>query len=114
MTMEFSDRIAGWTFWAATGLASLAVVLVVVGTVLGLTNQSIRVEVNNRQVYINQSVQLSRLNQELVNELGAAALKNNQAIRDLLKENGITVVQPTSESGAAPAGSGAAVPLKKP
>src|SRR5262249_12841360 len=99
---------------AATGLASLAVVLVGVGTMLGLTNRSIRSEVNGRQPYINQSVQLSRLNQDLGNELGAAALRNNQAICDMLKQNGINRWQPGSESGAGAAGSGAAVPLERP
>lgn len=114
MTIDFSNRIAGWTFWAATALSSLAVVLVVVGAVLGSSNRSIRAEVSGRQTYINQSVQLSRLNQDLVNELGAAALKNNQAIRDILRENGVTVVQPTTDAAPAPAAPATTAPLKKP
>lgn len=117
-------------FWAATGLASLALLLVIVDGWLVSSNGSIRAEVSGRQQYINQSVQLSRLNQELVNELGSLALKNNNtAIRQLLAESGITVVgQAPAPGQTAPAAAGQAnpanstnpipnpstVPLKKP
>ena len=90
-------------FWAATALAALSVLLVIVDGWLVTSNVSIRTEVNNRQQYINQSVQLSRLNQELINSLGALALKNNTAIRQLLADSGITVVAPSAE--AAPSSS---------
>jgi hypothetical protein len=111
-------------FWTATGLASLAVVLVIVDGWLVTSNATIRTEVATRQQFINQSVQLSRLNQELVNELGGFALKNNAAIRQILAESGITVVgQAPAPGQAAPAPAGQAnpaatpatpVPLKKP
>jgi hypothetical protein len=106
-------------FWAATALAVLSVLLVIVDGWLVTSNASMRGDVNARQQYINQSVQLSRLNQELVNALGALALKNNQAIRQLLAENGITVVGQAAggPSGTAPAPAPAGqtpVPLKKP
>jgi hypothetical protein len=107
-------------FWAATALASLAVLLVIVDGWLVTSNGSIRAVVGTRQQYINQSVQLSRLNQELVNELGSLALRNNTAIRQMLAESGITVVgqAPVPAGQAAPAATGqsnpAAVPLKKP
>jgi hypothetical protein len=109
-------------FWTATALASLAVLLVIIDGWLVTSNASIRAAVNNRQQYINQSVQLSRLNQELVNELGSFALRNNTAIRQILAESGITVVgqAPAPAPAAAPAAGQAApansaiVPLKKP
>lgn len=112
-------------FWAATALASLAVLLVIIDGWLVTSNASTRAEVNSRQQFINQSVQLARLNQELVNELGGFAMKNNTAIRQLLAESGITVVgQAPAPGPAAPAAAGQAnpapanpatpVPLKKP
>ena len=106
-------------FWAATALASLAVVLVIVDGWLVTSNANIRAEVTIRQQFINQSVQLSRLNQELVNELGSFALKNNSAIKQLLAESGITVVGQAQTPGqGAPAAAGQAnpapAPLKKP
>jgi len=79
-------------FVIATALASLALLMVLVNSWLVLANQSIRSEVEVRQQYINQSIQLSRVNQELINALaGAVARNNNAAIRDLLAQNGITV-----------------------
>jgi hypothetical protein len=124
-----SFRIIG--FWTATALASLAVLLVFVDGWLVTSNGAIRATVNSRQQYINQTVQLSRLNQELINDLGGLALRNNTAIRQLLAESGITVVSPAAGQAApaagqaapasgqaapAPAGPAnpATVPLKKP
>ena len=103
-------------FWTATALASLALLLVIVDGWLVSSNASIRAEVTGRQQYINQSVQLSRLNQELVNELGSLALKNNAAIKQMLAESGITVVgqAPAPAGGQAAPANSATVPLKKP
>ena len=96
-------------FWTATTLASLAVLLVIADGWLVTSNEWIRTEVNGRQQYINQSIQLSRLNQELVNDLGVLAAKNNTAIRQILAESGITVVAPATT----PANS-STIPLTKP
>jgi hypothetical protein len=105
-------------FWAATALASLAVLLVVVDGWLAISNGSVRGEVNGRQQYINQSAQLAQLYQELINELGGLALKNNAAIRQILAESGFTVVGAPPAGQTAPAAGGqtnsAPVPLKKP
>lgn len=109
-------------FWAATALASLAVLLVIMDGWLVTSNAGIRGEVTARQQYINQSVQLSRVNQELVNDLGGFALRNNAAIKQMLADSGITVVgQAPAPGQTAPAAAGQAtptpatpVPLKKP
>lgn len=113
-------------FWAATALASLAVLLVILDGWLVTSNAAMRREVNRRQQIINQSVQLSRLNQELVNELGGFVVRNNNtAIRQILAESGITVVgqapapgQPApaaaGQANPAPGNPAAPLPLKKP
>lgn len=113
-------------FWAATGLASLAVLLVIIFGWLVTSNASIRTQVSSRQQYINQSVRLQQLEQELLKELGSFALRNNAAIRQILAESGYTVVSQTPAQGqAAPAPSttgqagptanpATPVPLKKP
>jgi hypothetical protein len=99
-------------FWAATALASLAVLLVIIDGWLVTSNVTIRADVTIRQQFINESVQLSRLNQELVNDLGGFALRNNNAaIKQLLLESGITVVgQAPAPGQAAPAAAGQATP----
>src|SRR5262249_34120769 len=101
------------------------VLLVVVDGWLVTSNAAIRRDVGSRQQTINQSVQLSRLNQELVNELGGYAVKNNTAIRQILTESGITVVGEAPAPGQsapgaagqappAPANPASPLPLKKP
>jgi len=75
---------------------------VVVNGFLFLGNQTIRTEVGARQQYINQTTQVAQLNQELINALAAASVKNkNNALRDILTANGITVTvtQPPAPSG---------------
>jgi hypothetical protein len=112
-------------FWAATALASLAVLLVIMDGWLVTSNAGIRGEVNARQQFINQSVQLSQVFRELLNDLGGFAIRNNNAaIRQLLAESGFTVVGPqaqgqpapgaTGQVAPAPANPATPVPLKKP
>lgn len=89
-------------FVIGTVLASLALVMVLVNSWLVLSNQSIRSDVGVRQQYINESIQFSRVNQELINALAnAVARNNNAAIRDLLAQNGITVT--VTQQGQPPA-----------
>jgi hypothetical protein len=98
--MPSSNR--NWIFWVATGLAGLTLVLVIANTTFAIFDQSLRTEVTQRQQFIEQSVQLARLEQELINALGAAALRNDTAIRDMLAANGITVTaNPAPATGSA-------------
>ena len=102
-------------FLIATVLASLALVMVLVNSWLFLANQSIRSQVNLRQQYINESIQFSRVNQELVNALATAAVRNNNtAIRDLLAQNGITVTAQQPQQPAAPQPQAAPAPAPAP
>lgn len=99
-----------WCRWALSGIAALGLAFVVVNIFLFLGNRTIQGEVNDRQQFINQSIQLDRLNRELIAALANLAARNNDdQIRNLLASHGITftVNQPTS---AAPATSGAAAP----
>ena len=93
-----------WQFWTLTGLSGLTVVLVLVNIALFLSNRSIQTEVNARQQYVNQSMQLDRLNREMVTALANLAVRNNdEQLRTLLAEHGITfTVNPQGQAAAAP------------
>jgi hypothetical protein len=94
-----------WRGWALTGIAGLSLVLVLVNIAFFLNNRTIQNEINTRQQFINQTMQLERLGQELVNALASLALRNNdEQLRKLLAEQGITLT----------AGSGPAGPAKAP
>jgi hypothetical protein len=85
-------RADGWLYWATVGLSALALALVVGYIILVQDNRRVQVEVNQRQQFINQSLQLGRINEALVRALAAAAVSNkDDKLRDLLTENGITI-----------------------
>jgi hypothetical protein len=99
-----------WFRGVLSGIAVLGLVFVVVNIVLFLGNRTIQGEVNDRQQFINQSLQLDRLNRELIAALANLAARNNDdQLRNLLASHGITftVNQPTS---TAPATSGVPAP----
>ncbi len=85
-------RAEGWLYWMTVGLAAAAGALIVAYIVLVQDNRTVQAEVNRRQQFINQSIQLGRVNEALIRALAAAAVSNNDdKLRDLLAENGITI-----------------------
>jgi hypothetical protein len=85
-------RAEGWLYWMTVGLSGAAGALIVAYIVLVQDNRSVQAEVNRRQQFINQSIQLGRVNEALIRALAAAAVSNNDdKLRDLLAENGITI-----------------------
>jgi heme exporter protein D len=96
---------AGWFYWGAVGLAAVTLVLVVTYIVLVQENRSVQAEVNQRQQFINQSIQLGRINETLIRDLAAAAVNNkDDRLRDLLAQSGFTINPTTGapEREAAP------------
>ena len=106
-------RTGGWLYWVTVGLSGVTLVLVVAYIILAQDNRTIQAEVNQRQQFINQSIQLGRINDTLIRALAAAAVENNDdKLRELLAQNGISI-NPTTGAPekqatppAAPAGTG--------
>lgn len=74
-----------------TVLAVLILVLVLADILLGLGNQSLRVEVSERQQFIAQSMQLEGLHREIITTLATVALKtNDEKLKGLLASQGIS------------------------
>ncbi len=93
-----------WEGWVLTGIAGLSLVLVVVNGALFLTNRTIQNEINTRQQLINQAMQIERLGQELVNALAGLAVRNNdEQLRQLLADQGITLTPGSGPAGPAQA-----------
>src|SRR5947199_4830980 len=85
-------RTDGWLYRLLAGLAGITLVLAVVYIVLVQENRSVQAEVNQRQQFINQGIQLGRINDALIRALAAAAVDNNDdKLRELLAQNGITI-----------------------
>lgn len=99
-----------WFRGVLSGVALLGLIFVAINIFLFLGNRTIQGDVNDRQQFINQSIQLDRLNRELIAALANLAARNNDdQVRNLLASQGITftVNQPTT---AGPAASGPTAP----
>ncbi|MGC2200285.1 MAG: hypothetical protein WA633_09100 [Stellaceae bacterium] len=98
-------RIEGLFYWVMAGLSGLSLALVVAYIVLVQDNRSVQLEVNRRQQFINQGVQLGRVNEALVRAIATAAVNGkDDKLRDLLAQNGITINaagEPVPAAGAA-------------
>ena len=107
-------RTDSWLYRLLVALSGITLALVVAYIVLNQDNRSVQAEVNQRQQFINQSIQLGRLNDVLIRALAAAAVEHNDdKLRELLAQNGITINPTTgaperqaAPAAAAPAGTG--------
>ncbi len=85
-----------------TALAVLMIILVLVNILMSLGNQSLRAEVNERQQFLAQSMQLEGLHREIITVLATVALKtNNDQLKSLLASQGINFGQPPPPAGGA-------------
>ena len=97
-------------------LAGLSLLLVIVNGALAVANHSTQAEVNARAQYVNQSVQLGRLEQAIVRAAAAAAINNKDSkLGELLTANGIRYqAAPNAAAPAAPAAAAAPAPAPAP
>jgi predicted Holliday junction resolvase-like endonuclease len=84
--------LRGIEFWILTVVSLLVLALVVVNVGLVGANNRLQQEVNDRQLYIQQSLQLEGLYRDIVKALADLAVQNkDQRLRELLLSQGITL-----------------------
>lgn len=77
--------------WIATSIASLALALMAASVTLQGLNRSLQSDINLRQQYVAQSMQLETLYREIIRALAEAGARNNdQQVREMLARHGIT------------------------
>jgi hypothetical protein len=87
-------------FWVLTLMAAASAVLVVLNMYFYQQNRALQTEVNSRQQFIQQSVQLEVLYREIAKALADLSIRNQDAeVGDLLRSLGFTL------PGSAPGGS---------
>ena len=101
-------QAGGWGYRVVLALSGITLILVLAYLSLSQQNRSIQAEVDRRQQFINQSIQLGRINDTLVRALAATAVSDkDDKLRDLLAQNGITINPttgaPEREASPAPA-----------
>jgi hydrogenase-4 membrane subunit HyfE len=91
-------------FWALTAVSALVLALVLVNVFLFRANTSIQQEINERQIYIQQSLQLEGLYRDMVRALAELAVQNkDERLRALLAAQGLTLTIKEPPTPAAPA-----------
>ena len=76
-------------------LSALVLLLVLANMLLVLGNQSMQAEVNERQQYITQAIQLDNLNRQVVGALASLALKgNDEQLKKMLAASGVNLDVP--------------------
>ena len=78
-------------FSLVTAIAVLGSILVLVNVSIHRANRTLQADVAQRQQFINQSIQLSRLNNEFIKALAQlSAETEDESIRQLLADEGVT------------------------
>ena len=80
----------GWLERLLVALSGITLILVVAYIVLVQDDHTMQAEVNQRQHFINQSIQLGRVDEALLRALAANAGKDDK-LRELLAQNGISI-----------------------
>jgi hypothetical protein len=89
-------------FWILTILAVVAAVFSIVNMILYQSNRSTQIEVSGRQQYIQQSIQLQVLSNEMMRAIADLAMRNQDAeLMSLLKSQGVSM--PASPGASPPA-----------
>jgi hypothetical protein len=91
-----------WQTWLFTALGGVFLVLVLTNVYLFTSNRSLQLDVNNRQQFIAQSVQLEQLNKEIIVALANLSVRDKDPVlSDLLTTHGITVSTTPNPAAAA-------------
>ena len=88
----------------ATLAGAAAIILFVVNVVLVERNRSLQGEINLRQQFIQQSVQLEALNRDLISAIANLSVRNkDEQLKTILTQQGITFnVAPSLPGPTAP------------
>jgi hypothetical protein len=96
--------LRSYQYWILTAIAAASLLLMLVDVELVRSNQTLRTEVDSRAKYIQQSIQLQGLYQDVIKALADLSVRNkDDELRDLLSRQGISVtVTPPASVPATP------------
>ena len=96
-----------WRYPVLTGLAGVALIIVLWNMSQFSDNQALQGEVNARQQYINQTVSLNQLNNQIIRLLAArSAETGDEELKRLLAEQGVTFTYTPPAASSTPAAEG--------
>lgn len=103
-TPDRTPMLSKWQFTVLVVLGTLGLVLAVANGVLFTQNRSLQVALNQRQAYVQQTVPLEGLYNDIVKTLAQMAVKgNDREVLNMLAAHGLTVTvnAPTADAAAA-------------
>lgn len=96
--------LKGVQYWILVAIGAACLIAVVLNTVLSAGNDSHQREIALRNQYIQQSIQLQGLYQDMVRALANMSVRNKDPqLRDLLAKQGINVTVNPASAAPAPA-----------
>ncbi|HUN73663.1 MAG TPA: hypothetical protein VMU40_04020 [Steroidobacteraceae bacterium] len=88
-------------YWVLSTLGALCALLVLVNIVLFTSNRALQSEVNGRAQYIQQSVQLQNLYQQMVRAIADLSVRNqDEQLKAVLARQGINVTAKAAAAGS--------------
>lgn len=91
-------------YWIANLVGAACLGLVAAQLTLGSLNRGLRADIEMRQQYVQQSLQLEGLYREIVRALAELGARNNdEQVRGLLQQHGISYTVNPPAAAAAPA-----------
>ncbi len=101
-------------YYTVTLIAGACFAAMLASITLGYNNAKARAEVNQRQQFVQQSVQLEGLYKEIVRALAELGARNNDGdVKAMLQKNGITYTANAAAPAPPAAGTGNPAPVRK-
>lgn len=84
-------------FWLVSGTVALGLVFVLVNITLFLSNRSEQAEVNARQQYVNDSIKINRIGNQLIQSIANLSIQTkDEKLKALLADHGIQFSESSS------------------
>ena len=97
-------------YWLVTAIGAACCAAMLASITLGYNNAKARADVNQRQQFVQQSVQLEGLYKEIVRALAEMGARNNDGdVKAMLQKNGITYTANANAPGSPAPGTPAPV-----
>jgi predicted Holliday junction resolvase-like endonuclease len=91
----------GWGYRIILALSGITLILVIVYLLVSQQNRAVQAKINERQQFINQSIQFAHINETLVRIMATVAVsEKDDKLRDLLTQNGIKINPPAAAKAA--------------
>lgn len=92
MSEQNTTGLTSKEYWSLSAFSVACVMLVVINISYAQGNRELRKQVNQRQLYITQTLQLEKINKQVISVIAKLAVRDNdEGLKKLLADQGIEV-----------------------